>query len=40
MDCTPVDLRRLGISLRLARGKPGARVVFVHTGRGWRRRAA
>jgi hypothetical protein len=36
----PVDLRRIGPSLRLARGKPEAKVVFEHTGRGWRVRAA
>ena len=36
----PVDLRRLGASLRVARGKPGARVVFEHMGRAWRVRTA
>jgi hypothetical protein len=36
----PVDLRRLGASLRVAHGKPQARVVFEHTGRGWRVKAA
>lgn len=35
-----VDLRRIGVSLRLARGKPEAKVVFEHTGRGWRVRVA
>ncbi len=36
----PVDLLRLGASLRVAHGKPQARVVFEHTGRGWRVKAA
>jgi DNA-binding transcriptional regulator YiaG len=36
----PVDLRMLGVSLRVACGKPEARAVFERTGRGWRARAA